>query len=211
MAGSFPDECRYVLEQIREVYGVEAKAKADGLGPQQRLSLHQEKSAPHMKNLEDYLREQLREKKVEPNSTLGEVFNYMLKRWERMTQFLRIPGAPLDNNTTERALKLAILNRKNAYFYRTLRGASVGDAMMSIIGTCWRNGVDPFDYFVALLQNLKHAVKNPEDWLPWNYRAAMVLLDQGSSRDPPEPERCESALSGDHHSPPHRQEPAITH
>ena len=37
-------------------------------------------------------------KHVEPNSALGQAMNYMLKRWEPLTQFLREPGAPLDNN-----------------------------------------------------------------------------------------------------------------
>jgi transposase len=41
----------------------------------------------------------------------------MLKHWDPLTLFLRQPGAPLDNNLCERALKKAILHRKNALFY----------------------------------------------------------------------------------------------
>jgi hypothetical protein len=36
---------------------------------------------------------------------LGEAINYLLKRWDSLTLFLRKAGAPLDNNLCERALK----------------------------------------------------------------------------------------------------------
>ena len=53
------------------------------------------------------MKEQLEPKQVEPNSGLGEAINYMLKRWETLTRFLSVPGAPLDNNIAKRALKTA--------------------------------------------------------------------------------------------------------
>ncbi|MBE7503452.1 MAG: transposase [Verrucomicrobiales bacterium] len=68
------------------------------------------------------MREQLEQKVVEPNSGLGEAIHYMLKRWEPLTLFLREPGAPLSNNICERALKAAILHRKNSLGYKTQNG-----------------------------------------------------------------------------------------
>jgi hypothetical protein len=63
-----------------------------------------------------------------------------------------------------------ILHRKNAYFYKTLNGAHVGDLFMSLIHTCELNKVNPFDYLVQLQKNNKTAVSTPVDWMPWNYR-----------------------------------------
>jgi Transposase IS66 family len=40
------------------------------------------------------------------------------------------------NNICERALKRAVLHRKNALFYKTLNGAEAGDLFMSLIHTC---------------------------------------------------------------------------
>jgi hypothetical protein len=60
--------------------------------------------------------------------------------------FLKVPGAPLDNNETERLLKNAILCRKNNFHYRAQRGADVGDTFMTVIETCRANGVNPFEY-----------------------------------------------------------------
>src|SRR5438552_13855433 len=76
---------------------------------------------------------QLAEHKTEPNSGLGKAISYLLNHWPKLTLFLRQPGAPIDNNIVERALKKAILNRKNALFYKTLNGAGVGDLFMSLI------------------------------------------------------------------------------
>ncbi len=91
-----------------------------------------------MKKLEKWFAEQFAQKKIEPNSNLGQVIKYMRNHWHRLTGFLRLEGAPLDNNCLERALKVAILNRKNAYFYKTKNGAHVGDVLMSLIETCRR-------------------------------------------------------------------------
>jgi transposase len=64
--------------------------------------------------------------------------------------FLDFPDVSSDNNIAERALKRAILHRKNALFYKTLNGARVGDMFMTFIHTAELNGVNLFDYLVAL-------------------------------------------------------------
>ena len=115
---------------------------------------------------------------MEPNSLLGGAIKYMLKRWERLTLFLRQKGAPLDNNLCERILKKAILNRKNALFYMTENGARVGDIMMSLIATCQLEGVNPQDYLNALQRNADEVKKHPSQWLPWNYSKNATTLDR---------------------------------
>jgi hypothetical protein len=106
----------------------------------------------------------------EPNSGLGKAITYMQRHWKALTLFLRQPGAPLDNNICERALKLAVLHRKNALFYRTLNGAQVGDLFMSLIHTCQLNGVNSFEYLVELLRHASEVAASPREWMPWCYR-----------------------------------------
>jgi hypothetical protein len=117
----------------REVYRYDAQAREQHLSDVQRLRFHQEHSQPVMDRLHHWMREQIEQKRVEPNSGLGQAINYMLKRWEPLTRFLKIPGAPLDNNICEQALKFAIQHRKNSLSFKTLRGAMVGDFFMSVI------------------------------------------------------------------------------
>jgi transposase len=97
----------------------------------------------------------------------------MLRHWEALTLFLRQPGAPIDNNVCERALKKAILHRKNSLFYRTKNGARVGDLFMSLIHTAELCGANPFDYLTQLLGAADDLARAPADWLPWNYQAAL--------------------------------------
>ena len=124
---NFPQECRYVLEALGDVYRNDAVAQQQGLSPEERLGYHQAQSRPVMDALQVWLQAQFAEKKVEPNSGLGEAISYLLKHWDRLTLFLRQAGAPLDNNICERGLKKAILHRKNSLFYKTGKGAEVGD------------------------------------------------------------------------------------
>jgi transposase len=179
VAGSFPEEVRFVLETLRTVYKTDALARKQGLNPEQRLQLHQEESGPLMKRLKEWMQAQFAERKVEPNSTLGDAIQYMTDHWEGLTLFLRVAGAPLDNNVCERALKKAILHRRNSLFYKTLNGARVGDIFMGLIYTAELNAVAPFEYLVSLLRHAKEVFESPGEWMPWNYQATLAALTAG--------------------------------
>ena len=181
VTSSFPEECRFVLETLGEVYGYDDQARALGLSPEQRLHFHQEHSGPVMEKLEGWCGAQFAERKVEPNSGLGKAISYLLNHWEKLTLFLRVPGAPLDNNIAERALKKSILHRKNSLFYKNRNGAQMGDLFMSLIHTCELNHVNPFDYLNELQRHAEELKQTPSEWMPWNYRETLArtgaLLD----------------------------------
>ena len=166
---NFPLQCRYVLELLGQVYKNDEITRERKLSDHDRLIFHQSHSKALMEELQKWLKEQLDEKKVEPNSSLGEAISYMLRHWEKLTLFLRQPGAPLDNNICERALKKAILHRKNSYFYKTANGARVGDLFLSLIHTCELNSVNPFDYLTQVQKHAEAAASCPANWMPWNY------------------------------------------
>jgi len=166
--GSGPELPRRVPSCVGEfahVYQFDAQAKADGLPPAERLPLPPDHSQPVMDELKTWLQHQIEAKRVEPNSGLGQAIGYLLGHWEPLTLFLRQAGAPLDNTVCERALKMAILHRKNSLSYKTERGAHVGDLFMSLIHTCRLNRVNPFDYLMALVGHAKEVRAHPERWL----------------------------------------------
>ena len=165
----FPEPCRHLLESLAVVYRNDAVARARQLSPEARLQFHQDASGPTMQALHDWLTRQLVERLTEPNSALGGAITYMLKHWNQLTLFLRQAGAPLDNNVCERALKKAILHRKNALFYKTRNGARVGDLFMSLIYTCQLNQANPFDYLTRLQRHADALAASPQLWMPWNY------------------------------------------
>lgn len=169
---SFPEECRFVIEALAKVYHHDKIAKEQGLSADQRLRFHQDQSGSVMEGLKEWLLKQLNERRVEPNSSMGKAITYMLKHWEPLTLFLRIPGAPLDNNLCEQVLKRAILHRKGSLFFKTQHGAYIGDLFMSLIHTCTLNRVNPFHYLTSLQKHSSELFKNPKHWLPWNYQQA---------------------------------------
>jgi hypothetical protein len=183
VAPRFPEPCRYVLETLREVYRNDALARAEQMSPAERLAYHQEHSSPPMRGLQWWLYEQIEQRRIEPNSTLGGAVKYMRKHWNKLTLFLQVAGAPLDNNVCERILKKAILHRKNALFFKTQNGANVSDLFMSLIHTAELAKVDPFDYLTQLQYHATQLRAAPQRWMPWNYRDTLAAL--GSGPDPP--------------------------
>jgi transposase len=173
IAPNFPEECRYVLEALGEVYYNDALSRERKIAPEERLVFHQERSGPVMTRLKEWLTAQLAEHRTETNSGLGKAISYLLRHWTKLTLFLRQQGAPLDNNIAERALKKAILHRKNALFYKTMNGARVGDLFMSLIHTCELNKANPFDYLTELLRHPAETKVSPAEWMPWNYRETL--------------------------------------
>lgn len=181
VAERFPEECRHVLEALAVVYRNDATARERNLSPAERLLFHQAESGPAMEALHAWLARQFDERRVEPNSALGGAICYLRKHWEKLTLFLRMAGAPLDNNVCERALKKAILHRKNALFYKTCHGAHVGDVFMSLIYTCQLCGASAFDYLSELDRHAEELSANPRDWMPWNYRQTLEGMRHGQT------------------------------
>lgn len=185
-----PEPSSHYLRELAKVYEVEQACKAQGLSPQQRLARHRELSAGILSDLQARMQSELDEKVIEPNSGLGKAYTYLLKRWDRLTLFLRKEGVPLDNNLVERVLKMVIRHRKNSLFYATQRGADVGDLYGSLIHTAVLNGANAYDYLTQLLRNPDALAQHPERWMPWNYRDAVDELqtlksDRARATGPP--------------------------
>ena len=172
----FDTQCTYVLNALARVYVADDEARKKQLAAEERLRYHQQESGPVMEELRAWLKRQGEERLVEPNSVLGAAIEYLRKHWDKLTLFLRVAGAPLDNNIAERALKKAILHRKNALFYRSDRGAEVGDLHMTLIHTCELCDANPFDYLTELQRHAAEVAATPAHWLPWNYRATLERL-----------------------------------
>ena len=174
VAEQFPQAARHVVQAVAEVYKHDAQCRRQAYSPEQRLSFHRQHSQPVMDDLHTWITGQMQGKHVEPNSPLGKALNYLTKHWNELTLFLRKVGAPLDNNLCEQILKRAIIHRKGSLFYKTVRGAQVGDIYMSLIQTCRQCDVNPFDYLNALQQRAQEVIDAPARWLPWNFREQLA-------------------------------------
>jgi hypothetical protein len=174
LAEDFPAESAVVVEALKLVYEHDAEAREKQLSAQERLGYHQTYSAPVFTALKTWLEQQTAERLVEPNSSLGKAITYMLEHWATLTQCLKEPGAPLDNNVAERALKLCIRQRKNSLFYATEHSATIASILTSVLATCVQAGVNALDYLVAVQEHRQEVFAHPSAWLPWNYQTALV-------------------------------------
>jgi transposase len=174
VAEDFPAESAVVVDALKLIYDHDEEAREHGLSAQERLAYHQEYSEPVFITLKAWLEKQTAERLVEPNSSLGKAIAYLLEHWKTLTQCVKEPGAPLDNNVAERALKLCIRQRKNSLFYATEHSAYIASILTSVIATCVQAGVNAVDYLVALQEHRQEVFANPRTWLPWNYEAALV-------------------------------------
>jgi hypothetical protein len=175
LADDFPAESAVVVDALKLVYDHDTQAHAQQLSAQDRLVYHQTYSEPVFTTLKAWLEHQTEQRLVEPNSSLGKAIAYMLDHWTTLTRCLKEPGAPLDNNTAERALKLAIRQRKNSLFYATEHSAYIASVLTSVIATCVQAGVNALDYLVAVQEHRQEVFANPSAWLPWNYQVALAL------------------------------------
>jgi transposase len=165
LPNGYDDLAETVIRLIGKIYDYEADTK--GLDAQSRLEYHQENSTPIMAELKEYLEEQ--QDQFEPNGVAGAAIAYILNRFTELSQFLRHLNAPLDNNITERALKLVIQTRKSSMFYKTLESAAIASYIQSILYSAAQNNVNPYEYMTTLLKNESLVIEHPENWLPWNY------------------------------------------
>lgn len=178
LGDGYDDLADTVIDLISELYDNEANTK--NFAPEKRLSYHQEHSQSVMNRLKNHLEKY--ETQFEPNSSAGKAIRYMISRWTELTQFLKHPKAPIDNNICERALKLPIRNRKSSMFYKSLESARLASYIQSLLYSSAQNDINPFEYMKETLTHQDTAMENPEKWLPWNYKSALQSLEDANLR-----------------------------
>ena len=172
---AFPEEAKVVIQYIAQIYKNDHTVKQQSMTDENRMRYHQQHSKPIVDELYQWLNQQISEKKAEPNSGVGTAIQYMLKRWDKLTKFLTVPGMPLDNNIAERAVRIMVRHRVASFFFRTEHSARISNILISLIYTCRMNKVNPLEYLNALQRNKSALFKHPENWLPWNYREQLEI------------------------------------
>ncbi len=172
-------EAGEVLDRIVDLYAVEWKAQEKGIcGTEAHRLLRQAESVPVVEKIEAWLMEH--EPQTPPRSPLGKVIGYMLekdpktkkKRMKRaMKVFLEDPKVALDNNVSERALRIVALGRKNFLFAGNDTAAENLAVLQSLVSTCEANGVNPQAYLTdVLVRTREHPQSRLDELLPQNWR-----------------------------------------
>lgn len=189
LSDQHPRQVLKLLQLYKQIWIHDEHCHLHQLSDLQRRDYHQQHSLPVMQQIHQYCEQHLsgeagEQRVVESNSNLGKAMRYFIKHFTGLCAFCHIPGAPIDNNLSEREVKLPIRNRKNSLFHQTPAGANIADVICSILAMCHKHGIDAMDYLVAVQANQLLVKTAPEKWLPWNYPA-------GSTRTESEEELAE--------------------
>jgi transposase len=182
LLSTYPEAALFVLGIYGQVYENDRICKSGKMSDQARLEYHQEHSGPLMDELETWFTTVLSDNEAEPNGVLAAECQYLSNHWFGLTQFLRIKGAPLDNNALESILKYMITYRKNSQSFKTAYSANYGSRLISIIITCMVNHINAVDYITQLQLHEQAVWGNPEAWMPWQYQQTLSEIEMLKSQ-----------------------------
>jgi transposase len=155
-------EVHYVLGLIAQLYDIEDEIREQG--PEARLEARQERSVPILNRLEAFLREQ--HDLALPKSQYGKAIGYALNHWEQLRRFAESSVLEIDNNVSERTLRICAIGRKNWIFLGSDRGGETAAVCFSILASAKRYSIEPFAYVRALLVALSSDEADLESLLP---------------------------------------------
>ena len=157
-----------MLERIRLLYKLEHSVDAGLDHDAQRLRMRQDMVVPQLEAIRERL--QVFSGKTLPKSPLGKAVFYALSNWPYLIRYVDDPRLPLDNNPAEQAIRPVALGRKNWLFMGSERGGRAAAVYMTLLATCKRAKVNPFDYFEDVLGRImSHSTHNLDELLPGNW------------------------------------------
>ncbi|RWL02826.1 MAG: IS66 family transposase [Mesorhizobium sp.] len=164
------------LEAVKRIDALfDIERDINGLHAQQRVAVRQERSAPLLTKLEEWLRDE--RSRLSRSASVAKPIDYMLRRWDRFARFIEDGRICLTNNAAERALRGFALGRKSWLFAGSERGAARAAAMATLIMTAKLNDVDPHAWLADVLARIADTPQNRlHELLPWNWQSRQILM-----------------------------------
>jgi len=159
---SQPREVHYVLSLVGQLYDVEEQMRQ--CSADERLAARKERSVPVLDRLKQFLDEQTSE--ALPKSQYGQAIGYVRNQWESLRRYVEDGRLGIDNNISERTLRVAAIGRKNWIFFGSDRGGETAATCLSILASAKRHLIEPFAYVRALLVALAADEVDLESLLP---------------------------------------------
>ena len=161
-----------MLDLILALYRVEHEALALGVvRTPEHLEMRRTRSRVIVDQIKCWLDDNL--DTHPPKSSIGVAIRYTLNQWDALKRFLDQPQYPLDNNTSERALRVVALGRKNFLFIGHDEAGQNIAGLYSLVATCETHGVNPLEYLKdVLLRVQSHPKSKIAELLPSRWRPA---------------------------------------
>jgi transposase len=181
--GTDPERVLAAKAWVRRLYDVEDEAKT--LSSAERLRLRQEKSVPLLESFYQWLLAQ--KSQVLPKSPIATAINYVLNQWEALKRYTTNGDLHIDNNISERTLKLIGMGRGNWLFLGSDNGGRTAAVLFSFTATCKLLGIDSFEYLRDVFERLPtHPAERLGELLPHRWQAArQAATARAATAEPP--------------------------
>ncbi len=106
-----------------------------------------------------------------PKSLLGQALDYILARWDLLSKFVQDGSLEIDNNLIENSIRPSALGKRNWLFIGHPDAGWRSAVIYSLLGSCRRHGVNPYEYLKDVLKRLPAAKSNqikeftPSAWI----------------------------------------------
>ena len=170
-----PQRAQQALELISGLYAVEARIGEQELSGTAKRALRLSEAKPLIDRLFAWIEQQFEAQALLPSSPLTTALAYARERREALQVYLTDPDVAIDTNHLERALRAIPMGRKNWLFAWTELGAKHVGIVQSLLVTCRLHDINPYDYFVDVLQRVgQHPASRVHELTPrqWKTRFA---------------------------------------
>src|SRR5208337_4150260 len=137
------------------LYAVEKELREKKAGPQLRAAMRIWQSRPVLARLRRAM--ELVRRRTLPQGLLGQAIDYAMKRWEALTRFVDDGVLEIDNNLIENSIRPSALGKRNWLFVGHPEAGERSAVIYTLLGSCRRHGVNPFDYLKDLFTRLPAA------------------------------------------------------
>jgi transposase len=151
------------------LYEIESSAKKENYNSAQLTEARRNEAKPILEEIRAVLYEY--KDQVLPKSPMGKAITYALNQWDALNRYTADPILSIDNNLSERALRMVVIGRKNYMFAGSEAGAERAAIIYSLVGSCKLNDIDPFAYFNDVLRRVStHPADMIDELLPGKWK-----------------------------------------
>jgi len=145
----------WFVRQIGLLYAVEKELREKKAGPESRAAMRAWQSRPVLARLRRAM-ESVRGRTL-PQGLLGQAIDYALKRWDALTRFVEDGVLEIDSNLIENSIRPSALGKRNWLFIGHPGAGERSAVIYTLLGSCRRHGINPFDYLKDLFTRLPAA------------------------------------------------------
>lgn len=147
-------DARWVLEQMQQLYRIEARLREARAGPMEVRAARQEHGAPILEGIHHKLQSLQQSRKHLPRSLTGAAISYALNQWDKLSVYLRDGRVCIDNNLIENAIRPSAIGKKNWLFMGDPKSGDRAAVFYTLIGNCHREGINAEAYLKDLFTRL---------------------------------------------------------